>query len=272
MDIFTEESTELFGLTPLAEGLRSDVPGTLKAWAIQCGQPSMWEAYGRLKHSIMTGESAFRNAHGLGAWDYRERQPSAGQTFDNAMRESAQRVAKALVDAYDFGDVDVVVDVGGGNGALLAAILEAYPDMRGILYDQLHVVSRAEALLENSEAATRSSIVPGNFFNSVPAGGNLYVLKSIIHDWDDAHARQILRNCRYAMSAESTLLLIERVLPSDNVANPFTSFMDLHMLAIHGARERNQEEYTELLASVGPSVASVLPTATGLHLIEAVPT
>jgi hypothetical protein len=188
------------------------------------------------------------------------------------MRESAQRVAKALVDAYDFGDVDVVVDVGGGNGALLAAILEAYPDMRGILYDQLHVVSRAEALLENSEAATRSSIVPGNFFNSVPAGGNFYVLKSIIHDWDDAHARQILRNCRYAMSAESTLLLIERVLPSDNVANPFTSFMDLHMLAIHGARERNQGEYTELLASAGPSVASVLPTATGLHLIEAVPT
>lgn len=272
MDVFTEESAELFGLTPLAEGLRSDVPGTLKAWAIQSGQPYMWEAYGQLEHSIMTGESAFRKAHGIGAWDYRERHPSAGETFDNAMQEGAQRVSNSLVGAYDFSRVGMVVDVGGGNGALLAAILEANPDMHGILYDQLHVVSRAEALLEHSGAAPRCSIVPGDFFDSVPAGGSLYILKGIIHDWDDAHARQILRNCRYAMSADSTLLLIEQVLPSDGMANPFTSFMDLHMLAIHGARERNQEEYTELLASVGLNVARVLPTATGLHLIEAVAT
>jgi len=271
MDIFTEESAELFGLTPLAEGLRSDVPGTLKAWAIQSGQPDMWEAYGRLKHSIMTGESAFRKAHGIGAWDYRERHPSAGETFDNAMRKSAQRVAKSLVDAYDFARVGVVVDIGGGNGALLAAILEANTDMRGILYDQVHVVSRADALLENSEAATRCSIVPGYFFDSGPAGGSLYVLKGIIHDWDDAHATRILRNCRYVMNADSKLLLIEQMLPADSKATRFAHFMDLHMLAIHGSRERTEEDYTELLASAGIGVARILPTATGLNLIEAVP-
>lgn len=272
MDIFTEESAELFGLTPLAEGLRSDAPDSLNAWAIQSGQPYMWEAYGQLEHSILTGESAFRKAHGIGAWDYRERYPGAGETFDNAMRESAQRVAKSLVDAYDFAGVGGVVDVGGGNGALLAAILETYPDMHGILYDQMHVVGRAETFLEESEVANQCSIVPGDFFDSVPAGGNLYILKGIIHDWDDGYARQILENCRHAMSARSRLLLIERVLPTDNVANPSTSFMDLHMLAIHGAKERNQEEYTELLASVGLNMVRVLPTATGLHLIEAVPT
>lgn len=269
--IFIEEAGVRFGLTPLAEGLRTDLPDTLHARAIQAGQPHMWDAYARLDHSIMTGESAFQNAHGMGAWAYRERHPAAGETFDNAMRESAGEVAGSVVAALDVRGAGTVVDVGGGNGALLVAILVAHPHLRGILFDQAQVVSRASELIASARVGSRCSIVPGDFFDSVPAGGDIYILKGIIHDWDDTRAAKILRNCRRVVGSGGRLLLIEQVLAPDGAANPFTAFMDLHMLVIHGARERTREQFTVLLESAGFRVTRVLPTDSGLFVIEAVP-
>lgn len=200
---------------------------------------------------------------------YRERRPESGASFDAAMQEGAWHVARVIVGAYPFDDVRTVVDVGGGTGMLLEAILDANPEISGVLQDQPQVIARAQARLSDMGIATRCTLIAGNFFASVPEGGDLYILKGILHDWDDAHASQILGTCRQATRAGSRLLVIEQVPTMDGIADPFTCFMDLHILVIHGARERTEEDYATLLTAAGYRVSQVLPTATGLQVIEA---
>lgn len=267
--IVAEGSEEQFWLTPLGEGLRSDVPGSLAAWAAQASQPEIWHAWGHLLESIMTGEVAFRHAHDMGVWTYRERHSESGARFDATMEESANQVAGVIVAAYPFADVSTVVDVGGGTGVLLEAILDANPGIRGVLQDQPQVISRAKARFNGRVIASRCSLVADDFFESVPSGGDLYILKGIIHDWGDADARRILATCRQAMHTGDRLLLIEQILPKDGYADPFTRFMDLHMMVIHGAQERTESDYTELLAAGGFRVTQVLPTVAGLQVIQA---
>jgi hypothetical protein len=267
--ILAEVPEEQFRLTPLGEGLRSDVPGSLVASAAQAGQPEMWHAWGHLLHSVMTGEAAFRHAHDMDVWAYRERHPESGASFDAAMQEGAQHVAGAIVEAYPFAGLGTVVDVGGGTGVLLEAILDAHPEVSGVLQDQPQVAARAQERLSGTAIAPRCSLVAGDFFGSVPEGGDLYILKGILHDWDDAHGSQILATCRHAMRAGGRLLVIEQVLANDGNTDPFPRFMDLHMLVIHGARERTEEDYATLLSAAGFRVTRVLPTATGLEIIEA---
>lgn len=269
--IFAEESEAVFGLTPLAEGLQSDEAGSLRASAIQCGQPYMWTAWGQLMHSVMTGESAFQEVHGMSAWEYRERYPSAGEMFDDAMHEGAQEVAAPIVNAYTFDNVGSVVDVGGGNGALLLALLNAYPDLHGVLYDQQHVITRAKDMLERTAVADQCSIASGDFFESVPEGGDVYILKGIIHDWGDSDAVRILETCRRAMSPKNRLLLIEQIVSPEPTEDSFTLLMDLHMLTIHGARERTKGELAQLLTSAGFEATRIIPTTSALSLVEAIP-
>ncbi|MEA2526694.1 MAG: hypothetical protein QOF73_3921 [Thermomicrobiales bacterium] len=209
--VFVEVEGEggVFGLTPIASGLRSDMGHSQRAAAMQAGEPGMWAAWGQLLHSVMTGESAFRYVHGMGAWEYRERNPVAGQLFDRAMLMAAQEVAAAIVAAYSFAEVECEVDVGGGRGVLLAEILAVYPNVRGVLFDQGHVVEAAESVLRAGGVLDRCAIEAGDFFDTVPEGGDVYVLKGVIHDWEDEDARRILESCRRVTRPGNRLLVIE---------------------------------------------------------------
>jgi hypothetical protein len=268
--VLHEEEGRLFALTPMGEPLRSDVPGSLRGWAALVGRPYVREAWSHLEHSIRTGENAFRHVHGTDVWSYRAERPEESVIFDRAMEALTGAANRALLDVYDFGRFGTVVDIGGGNGALLAALLIEYPAMQGIVFDQPHVVANAEALLEAGSVADRCRVVGGSFFEEVPAGGDAYALKSILHDWEDKEAAAILRVCRSAMRDESTLLLIERIVGPPN-EDSRTKFGDLNMLVVPAGRERTIEEWEALLDSAGFRLGKATPTASGLAVIEAAP-
>jgi hypothetical protein len=209
--VFTEEADGRFSLTPLAEHLRADAPGSLRSWAMLMGRPYFFTSWGHLLHSAKTGEPAFPEVYGTSAWEYRAAHPEEGAIFDAAMTGLSGAEAEAVVRSYDFSGIEVLADVGGGHGALLAAILAANPALRAVLFDQPHVVAGAKALLERAGLADRCEVVGGSFFEGVPEGADGYLLKSVIHDWDDAAATKILRKCRAAMWDTGRLLLVERV-------------------------------------------------------------
>jgi O-methyltransferase domain/Dimerisation domain len=268
--VFHEEEGRRFSLTPLGDCLRADAPEPVGGWAAFIGRPPHWRAWGDLLHSVRTGENAFRHVHGAAVWDYRAQHPEEGVYFDGAMTANARQSTAAVLAAYDFGRFARVVDVGGGQGALLAAILAHHPGVRGVLLDQPQVVARAEGMLREAGVSARCEVVGGDFFASVPAGGDAYLLREILHDWEEAEAIAILRNCRQAMAPEGRLLAIEAVIgpPNEGAAGKFT---DLTMLANPGGRERTREEYAALVGAAGFRLSGVVPTAMEHSVIEAVP-
>jgi hypothetical protein len=268
--VFHEEEGRRFALTPVGESLRSDVPGSLRGWAAFVGRPYFREAWSQLEHSIRTGENAFQYVHGTDVWSYRAERPEESVIFDLAMEALTGASNRALLDAYDFSRFGTVIDIGGGNGVLLAALLTEYPTMQGIVFDQPHVVANAEGVLQARGVADRCRVVGGSFFEEVPAGGDAYAMKSIIHDWDDEPATEILRSCRRPMAEEARLLLIERIVGPPN-EDPLTKFGDLNMLVAPAGRERTIEEWEVLLKSAGFRLVEVTPTASGLAVIEAAP-
>jgi hypothetical protein len=207
--VFTEETDGRSGLTPLAEHLRTDAPGSLRSWAMFMGRPYVFASWGHLMHSAKTGEPAFPEVYGTTAWEYRAAHPEESAIFNAAMTGLSGAEAEAVVRSYDFSAINVLVDVGGGEGALLAAILAANPNLRGILFDQPHVVADAGPLLEQAGVADRCEVVGGSFFEAVPEGADAYLLKSIVHDWDDASAIEILRKCRAAMAEPQAVVAAE---------------------------------------------------------------
>jgi hypothetical protein len=268
--LFHEEDGPRFSLTPRAELLRSDVPGSLRGWAAFIGRPYIRESWSALEHSIRTGENAFRHVHGTDVWSYRAERPEESAIFDRAMQSLTAGSNQALLDAYDFGRFGTVVDVGGGNGALLASLLTAHPTMRGIVFDQEHVVANARPVLEAAGVADRCALVAGSFFEEVPGGGDAYILKSIIHDWNDEESTEILRVCRRAVSDDAALLLIERIVGPPN-EDAQTKFMDLNMLVNPYGRERTIEEWDALLEVSGFRLEGATPSASVLAVIEASP-
>ena len=254
----------------MGELLRANAPGSLRGWAMHVGRPYFQEAWSHLEHSIRTGDNAFHHAHGTDVWRYRAEHPDESAIFDLAMESLTGVSNRALLDAYDFGRFETVVDVGGGNGALLAALLGEFPAMRGILLDQPHVVANAPALLERAGVTDRCEIVGGSFFDAVPTGGDAYTLKSIIHDFEDERAVAILRTCRRAMAADATLLLIERIVGPPN-EDPRAKFSDLNMLVAPGGQERTLEEWDALLSHAGFRLATTAPSTSGLAVIQAAP-
>ena len=270
MGVFREEGGRRFTLTELGDCLRSDAPEGIAGWARFAGSPSHWLAWGELLHTVRTGENAFRHAHSTDVWTYRAERPEESAIFDGAMMALTRSSNRALVEAYDFGRFTTIVDVGGGNGALLALLLERYPALRGVVFDQPHVVSGAAEVLGAAGVAERCRVLGGSFFEEVPTGGDAYALKAIIHDWEDEESLAILRNCRAAMADDGTLLVIERVLgpPNTDVA---TKLSDLNMLVAPGGRERTEDEFESLLAAAGFRLVGVTPTAVGLSVLESVP-
>lgn len=270
LGVFAEDDAGLFVLTPLAQCLRSGVPGSQRDWAIMVCGPSFWSSWGDLLTSVRTGEVAFPRVHGMDRWEYLAQHPTESAVFDAAMTANTALESEAVVAGYDFSPFSAVVDVGGGAGGLLATLLAAHPPMRAILFDQPHVVAAATKLLRRAGVADRCEVVGGDFFDSVPGGADAYVLKSVIHDWDDEQAIAILRTCRSAMADRATLLLVERVIRPGNAPDP-TKFMDLLMLVMNGGRERTSGDFGRLLAAAGFRLGAVTPTASPLSVIEAHP-
>jgi hypothetical protein len=267
--LFTEVESRRFALTPLGECLRTGVPGSLRSYAITAKEMG-WEPWGQLLHSIKTGGTAFEHVHGMGYFDYLKERPELAGLFNEAMTGFVTMNGFAVAEAYDFTLMSKIVDVGGGHGALTSAILKKYPKMSSIIFDLPDVVEGTGKKLRAAGVSDRCECVGGDFFKDVPSGGDVYLMASIIHDWDDDRAIAILKNCRRAMSDSAKLLLVEMVIPPGDVPF-FGKLLDLMMLVNFGGRERTEAEYKDLLAAAGLRLTKIMPTRTPSSLIEAVP-
>jgi hypothetical protein len=268
--VFAEDEEGRFRLTPLAESLQTDTPGSLRAFAVMLGEQEHWRAWEGVLHSVRTGQPAFDHVFGMPLFQYFATHPEAARIFDDAMTSRSGQENAAIGAAYDFTAAHTVVDVGGGQGTLLASILHVHSNAHGVLFDLPHVIASARKRIERAGQAARWEFVSGDFFAAVPAGGDLYVLKKVIHDWDDERAQLLLTNCRKAMSGIGRLLLIEPVIPSGNDPS-FNKLLDLLMLVWNaGGRERTEGEHQALLTLAGFKLSRVIPTKSGVSIIEAV--
>ena len=270
--IFAETQEGSFGLTPMAEMLRSDVPGSLHSLALYSGDPEQhrYDSWGDLHETVRTGEPAFHRRTGVSPFTYLTRNPEAARTFDAAMASYTAAASRAILAGYDFSRHLHIVDVGGGNGRLLAEILQKFPGPRGTLFDLVHVAHRARELFDREGLGTRATCITGSFLEEVPGGGDLYLMKNILHDWDDDQAVAILRACRIAMPANSRLLVVESVLRPGNEPG-VGKLMDINMLVIHGGLERTEAEYAALFRQSGFALAEVRATGGFVDRLEALP-
>jgi len=265
------EGENRFLLTPSGHFLRTDVPGSLRATVRFLTGPWFWRAWEHLSYSVRTGQPAFDYAWGMSNFEYWERNPEVSAIHDDAMAGLTALETARVLAAYDFSRFSTLLDVGGGNGAFLAALLRQHPQTKGILADLPHVVAQATEILQQAGVASRCEVVGGDFFEAVPRGGSLYILKRVIHDWDDARARTILQNCHRVMEAAARLVIIDCVLPPQPRAEAAMGYLsDLGMLvATPGGRERTQEEFQALLASTGFELTGVVRTGGLADIVEA---
>lgn len=269
--VFAEGERGHFHNTQASEFLRTDRPDSLRPFLIMLGEAECWRSWGQLLHSVKTGKPAFDHAFGMPIFQYWAANPDRARIFDDAMTSRSAAETAAVLAAYDFSDVRTIVDVGGGSGALLTAILEGFPELEGRLFDMPSVVERARGAQRDCAARSRLGFEAGDFFHHVPNGADIYLLKHILHDWDDDRARQILDRCRQAMGRGARLLVIESVIPSGN--DPcFAKSLDLHMLVWPGGLERTETEYRTLLEAARFALQRVIPTRSPVSVIEAVPT
>jgi hypothetical protein len=253
--MFAPTADGRFCNTPLSEELRSDRPDSQRFNAMFLPAPFLWRPLGELYESVRTGEPAFEKIFGERFFEYLASHPADGALFNSVMSQGHPWASAALLAAYDFSRFERVVDVGGGQGALLREILAATPEIHGVLFDLPNVVLGASAILTRNLAA-RCEIVGGSFFDSVPEGPGVYLLNRVIHDWTDEDAVRILRNTRRAMHAEGVLILIESF--ADSSARP-AGLMEMLMLVV-GGRERTETEFRVLLESAGFGIAHITPT------------
>lgn len=261
------EQDGLFSLTPLGNGLRSDVPGSVRPLAMTLTDPALWAAWGHVGHSIRTGENAFESLHGIDVWTHRQRQPEQNAIFNANMAALSSRYADSIATAYDFSGLSTVVDVGGGLGVLLDAVLTHHAHLTGTVFDQSHVVGR-NAPSQQESVESRWSAESGSFFDAVPAADCL-LLKWILHDWPDAQCTRILEACRAALNPDGVVLVVERIVgrPGQEVEVALT---DLNMMVLPGGRERTEQEYAALFATAGLRLRQVVHTDGPLSILEAV--
>jgi hypothetical protein len=266
--LFAETGERRFRLTPLGKRLRTDSPEAIGGYARFVGHESTWQPWGELRHSVHTGEPAFDHVFAMPIFEYYAKMPQAAAVFDAAMTSISTFESQAVVAAYDFSDVGTLVDVAGGHGLLIAAILKANRKIGGILFDLPHVTAGAPAVLQSRGLVDRCQIVSGDFFESVPEGGDAYMMKHIIHDWDDERAIQILMNCHRAMRPGGKVLIVDAVIPTGNAAH-FGKLLDLEMLVLTPrGRERTKLEFQNLLKRSGFRLRRVVPTETHLSVVE----
>ena len=259
MGLFEEMAPRQFRLTPLGHGLRTDIPGSMGAMALMHLDSAKWRSWGDLLYSVQTGEMAFPHVHSVEIFEYLRQHPDDATVFQQAMTANTARSGAAITRVYNFSSAERIVDVGGGHGLFLATILQAYPALCGVLFDQPEVVEGASAVLATAGVADRCAIVGGDFFAEVPRGGDIYILRQIIHDWDDERAMLILANCRRAMAPSGKVLVIEAAISDDYQQSLPVLQLDLEMLVNYGGRQRTEDEYRALFAAAGLRLGKVIP-------------
>lgn len=267
--IYSETEGKRFSLTPLSETLVTDAPGSLRPGAIAELGEIHYEAWGNIMHSVKTGEIAFDHHYGKDVWQYFETDPAKAANFNRYMASSSEPLNQAISMKYDFTGVGTLVDVGGGLGGMISAILAANPALKGIVFDAPSVVEKSKEFLAEKGLAQRCEAVGGDFFKSVPAGGDVYSMRWILHDWEDEKALTILRNIHQVLPDNGKLLLAEAVVPEGPEPH-FSKFFDLIMLTMTGGRERTETEWSELLGKAGFKIERIIPTDSFLSIIEAV--
>jgi len=257
LGIFAEETTGRYRQTALSDTLRSDHPESIRPLAMMLGAHFFWEPCGELEETVRTGQPSFERAYGAPFFDYLAGHSEDAAVFNAAMSSSPAYLA-AVAGAYDFSKFERIVDVGGGHGLLLAGILSANPGLRGVLHDLPSVVSGASALRQEP-ISQRCEIIGGDFFQGVPGGADAYLLKGILHDWNDAGALKILKNCRSGIHPDGRLLVVEGVLTPST--DPATALMDMLMMVLTSGRERTESEFRSLLEEAGFSMVQVIRAA-----------
>jgi hypothetical protein len=267
--IFSQDAENRFAITPLSETLRADIRGSLRAFAMTELGEEHYPAWGDLLHSVRTGEIAFDHAFGMPVWEFFAKNPDNAKIFNDAMSGMTAQANEAILSKYEFGGINTLVDVGGGHGGLITSILQRNPGMRGIVFDSPQVIEGAQAVVDASGVSDRCQLVVGNFFESVPQGGDAIILKWIIHDWNDEQSVTILKNCHRALPDNSKLILVEAVVPAGNEPH-FSKFIDLNMLVMTGGRERTEEEFRALYKAAGFRLTRVVATESPFSVIEGV--
>jgi hypothetical protein len=267
--LFRETNSGEFDHTPLSSALRSDAEGSFRA-AAQLFHHE-FRAWDGLDHAVRTGEPGFRAVFGRPLFDHIAAHPELAPLLDAGMTCMHGYETAAMLEAYDFGAVHVLADIGGGNGSLIGAVLRRYPQMRGILFDLDHVVGRAKENLKKCGVADRCQVIEGSFFETIPAGADAYLFRHIIHDWTDEQSIQILGHCRKVIRNDGSLLLVECVIPPGNEPSIAKDF-DMTMMTFPGGVERTESEFRSLFKQAGFNLASVTPTSTMVSVVEGKPT
>jgi len=271
--ITTEPEPGRFGLTAVGDQLRADSENSLHAFTLFFTDPSLFASWQQAGHSIRTGECAFDQVYGKNAYVYLSEQPELSALFNYAMSQESRASAAQVAAGIDFTDVKTVVDIGGGDGTLLRAILTTHPHLTGVCFDSASGVAEAPGVLAEAGLTDRCEVVAGDFFSSVPAGGDLYIIKSVFQDWDNEPAARLLRTVRAYMPAEARLMIVGSVLTDTATTDEPVMFLtDANMLVTAGGRERTESEFRTLLAETGFEVEAVSRNAAGpLSIITAVP-
>jgi len=268
--IFAEVGDRQFELTALAEPLQDQVPGSMRARAIMYAEEGDWKPWGELLNCVKTGDPAFNRVFGMSRLEYRAKNPEAGTIFNKMMTAATVRTANAVIEAYDFSGVNRVVDLAGGRGVLIAAILKSYPHVQGVLTDLPAVVNEAKVFIESVGLKDRCEIVGGDLFESIPSGGDIYILKSVIQTEPDDGVVAMLKNCRRAMGDHGRLLVVDLIVPPHGSPSPANVF-DVQMMVLGGGLLRTEEEYVALVEKAEFKVNRIFPTRSEFSIIEGVP-
>jgi hypothetical protein len=269
--VFAEDNQQRFALTPIGATLQTDAPGSLRAWVLMQLGEEHYQAWGQLMHTVRTGQMAFDHAFGMGVWKYQAQHPEHAKIVDEAMANLVGVYDTAVLASYPFSTIDRLVDVGGGDGSLIIALLRANPKMKGVLFDLPHVTEKAKKRLVDAGLAGRCEVIAGDALVSVPVGGDAYVLSRVMNGFNDKGALAILNNCYRAMTEKSKLLLIQRVLPvraKHSSAVQALVLSDFNMMVMNGGRERTEPEYRTLLEAAGFEVTKIIPTQSEMTVIE----
>lgn len=265
--VITQDADNRFGSTPLSQTLCSDLPGSIRAFAMTELGEEHYPAWGELLYSVRTGGIAFDKAFGEPCWEFFRKHPENAQIFNDAMSGMTAQANEVIHAVYDFAGINTIVDVGGGHGGFITGILKRNPGMRGILFDAPEVIAGAGTSIENSGIADRCQLVGGDFFKAVPEGADAIVMKWIIHDWNDEQSVAIMKNCHRALRADGKLIIIEAVVPETSEPH-FSKFIDLNMLVMTGGRERTEAEFRQLYEASGFRVNRIVPTEMPFSIIE----
>jgi len=268
LGVFEEQGARTFANNLASSMLRSETPGSMHAMALWLTDPFHFQVYANALHSVETGDPAVEKTVGVPVFEWFPKNPEESEIFNNAMTMFSGMVIPAVLEVYDFSGIGTLVDVAGGHGRVLTSILQKYPSMRGVLFDLEHVLVGARPVIESLGLSDRCDTVSGDFFEAVPEGGDAYIMKHIIHDWDDERATTILKNIRAAMNRGGRVILLDSVVSPGNQPD-FAKMIDLEMLLMPGGRERTEQEFRELFARSGFPLTRIIPTKSPLSVIEA---